>query len=163
MRVRKVDTTWVCLQPASEGNIGIVNPCCMLNHSLWSQDVSSCTLRLINRQIEDNKKYEVSVQDENGATCRPEGGAAITCSETHKCCTSKRSYLAGSSHDSQPRLALYAICCPLDTHCKFDTIFVSCAAGVGPDDYSGVIAGLQYDQKEDQGANSEAVALLELR
>ncbi|CAK9099016.1 unnamed protein product [Durusdinium trenchii] len=108
---------------------------------LRSQKYPHDPLRLINRQIEDNKKYEVSVQDENGATCRPEGGAAITCSETHKCCTSKRSYLAGSSHDSQPRLALYAICCPLDTHCKFDTIFVSCAAGVGPDDYSGVIAG----------------------
>ena len=98
-------------------------------------------VRLINHQIEDNKKYEVAVADDSAATCSPEGGTQITCAETHKCCTSKRSYLAGTAHESQPRLALYAICCPLDTHCKFDTIFVSCAPGAGPDDYSGVIAG----------------------
>ena len=120
----------------------------------------SSFVRLINHQIEDNKKYEVAVADDSAATCSPEGGAQITCAETHKCCTSKRSYLAGTAHESQPRLALYAICCPLDTHCKFDTIFVSCAPGAGPDDYSGVIAGLQYNQNEKAEMNQDAVALL---
>ena len=115
---------------------------------------------MINHQIEDNKKYEVAVTDDSAATCSPEGGTQITCAETHKCCTSKRSYLAGTAHESQPRLALYAICCPLDTHCKFDTIFVSCAPGAGPDDYSGVIAGLQYNQNEKTEMNQDAVALL---
>ena len=122
----------------------------------------SSFVRLINHQIEDNKKYEVAVADDSAATCSPEGGAQITCAETHKCCTSKRSYLAGTAHESQPRLALYAICCPLDTHCKFDTIFVSCAPGAGPDDYSGVIAGLQYNQNEKAEMNQDAVALLRL-
>ena len=108
----------------------------------------SSFVRLINHQIEDNKKYEVAVADDSAATCSPEGGAQITCAETHKCCTSKRSYLAGTAHQSQPHLALYAICCPLDTHCKFD--------------YSGVIAGLQYNQNEKAEMNQDAVALLRL-
>ena len=39
---------------------------------------------------------------------------------------------------------------------------MSCAPGAGPDDYSGVIAGLQYNQNEKAEMNQDAVALLRL-
>ena len=42
-----------------------------------------------------------------------------------------------------------------------DTIFVSCAPGVGADDTSGVIAGLQEDVKA--AADTHALALLWLQ
>merc|ERR1719215_697555 len=81
-------------------------------------------------------------------TCHPEGGAAITCGAGTKCCSSKRSYISGQAHEKQAKLALYAICCPMDSHCKHDTIFVSCGAGAGADDDSGVLAGVQEEQEE---------------
>jgi hypothetical protein len=106
-------------------------------------------LELISQQVEENRKYETSADDESGATCHPEKGTAITCGAGYKCCNSKRSYLAGEAHSKQGKLALYAICCPLDNHCKHDTIFVSCAPGAGRDDDSGVLAGLVQEHQQE--------------
>jgi len=52
-------------------------------------------------------------------------------------------------------VSLYSICCSVNDHCKYDTIFVSCAAGAGPDDYSGVIAGLQENGQASEQAEDE--------
>jgi len=102
------------------------------------------------KQMQDNKKYEVDADDQSGVVCNdPDATAKITCASDSKCCTSKRSFLAGTAHAKQDKMKLYSICCPRSNHCKYDTIFVSCAPGAGPDDYSGVIAGLEQEQAEE--------------
>ena len=103
--------------------------------------------RRIAQQMEENKKYEASLDDESGHVCvnNAEVAAPVNCQQGWKCCTSKRSYLSGVAHETQSKLKLYSICCQTDQHCKYDTIFVSCGPGAGPDDYSGVLAGLEED------------------
>merc|ERR1719263_386772 len=98
-------------------------------------------------QMEGNKKYETDVGDESGHVCvnNPAVATPISCQQGWKCCTSKRSYVTGVAHEKQTKLKLYSICCQMDQHCKYDTIFVSCGPGAGPDDYSGVLAGLEED------------------
>jgi len=113
---------------------------------------------IIAKQLEENKKYEVALDDESGTVCQAPTGFTTTgmsCGGPTKCCTSQPSYLAGTSHASQAHLSLYSICCSVNDHCKYDTIFVSCASGSGPDDYSGVIAGLQEDGKTSEQAEDE--------
>lgn len=122
-------------------------------------DAEQEAMDFIVQQMIMNKKYEVDLDDESGMTCHPEGGAAINCGAGTKCCSSKRSYVAGQAHEKQAKLALYAICCPMESHCKHDTIFVSCAAGAGADDDSGVIAGLQEEQEEAEINVEDAEAL----
>jgi len=123
------------------------------------EDSDQQAMDFIVQQMEESKKYEVDIDDESGMTCHPEGGAAITCGAGTKCCSSKRSYISGQAHEKQSKLALYAICCPMDSHCKHDTIFVSCAAGAGADDDSGVLAGLQEEQEEAEVNVEEAEAM----
>jgi len=113
---------------------------------------------IIAKQIEENKKYEVALDDESGSVCKAPKGyktTGISCGPGTKCCTSQPSYLAGTPHASQSHLSLYSICCSVSDHCKYDTIFVSCGAGPGPDDYSGVIAGLQEDGETNEQAQDE--------
>ncbi|CAE8701802.1 unnamed protein product [Polarella glacialis] len=116
------------------------------------------------KQMQDNKKYEVDADDQSGVVCNdPDATAKITCASDSKCCTSKRSFLAGTAHAKQDKMKLYSICCPRSNHCKYDTIFVSCAPGAGPDDYSGVIAGLEQEQAEEtQQLDDVPEALMEL-
>ena len=87
-------------------------------------------LRLISRQMEENKKYELELNDASGETCHPELGTAITCAENMHCCTSKRSYFDGTPHDQQTKFPLYSICCPLDNHCSSaEWLLCLCACG----------------------------------
>merc|ERR1719343_1771471 len=113
---------------------------------------------IIAKQLEENKKYEVALDDESGSVCKAPKGYKTTemsCGGATKCCTSQPSYLAGTPHAAQAHLSLYSICCSVNDHCKYDTIFVSCGAGPGPDDYSGVIAGLQEDGQTSEQAEDE--------
>jgi len=113
---------------------------------------------IIARQLEENKKYQVALDDESGSVCKAPKGwktTGMSCGPGTKCCTSQPSYLAGTAHASQSHLSLYSICCSVNDHCKFDTIFVSCGGGPGPDDYSGVIAGLQEDGQTSEQAQEE--------
>lgn len=113
---------------------------------------------IIAAQMQENKKYEVALDDESGTVCTAPKDwktTGISCGGGTKCCTSRPSYLAGQSHASQAHLSLYSICCSLSDHCKYDTIFVSCAGGPGPDDYSGVIAGLEQDAQISEDTDDE--------
>ncbi|CAE8640376.1 unnamed protein product [Polarella glacialis] len=108
-------------------------------------------------QMQDNKKYEVDADDQSAAVCNaPEAISQISCASSTKCCTSKRSFLAGTAHDKQTQAKLYSICCPVNSHCKFDTIFVSCAPGAGKDDTSGVLAGLVQEATEQESEAQSA-------
>jgi len=113
---------------------------------------------IIAKQLEENQKYEVALDDESGSVCTAPNGyktTGMSCGGATKCCTSQPSYLAGTPHAAQAHLSLYSICCSVNDHCKYDTIFVSCASGPGPDDYSGVIAGLQEDGQTNEQAEGE--------
>jgi len=116
---------------------------------------------IIAQQMEENKKYEVALDDESGTVCLAPKGyktTGMSCGGGTKCCTSQPSYLAGQPHASQGHLSLYSICCSISDHCKYDTIFVSCASGPGPDDYSGVIAGLEEEAQTIEQAEDEVNA-----
>jgi hypothetical protein len=113
---------------------------------------------IIAKQLEENEKHEVALDDESGSVCTAPTGyktVAMSCGGATKCCTSQPSYLSGTAHSAQAHLSLYSICCSVNDHCKYDTIFVSCAPGRGPDDYSGVIAGLQGDAQTNEESEDE--------
>ncbi|CAE8588544.1 unnamed protein product [Polarella glacialis] len=155
----KYDTIFVSCAPGAgaDDTSGVLAGLVQEATEQENEAAQSAKYTRIMQQMQDNKKYEVDVDDQSAAVCNhPEAISKISCASSTKCCTSKRSFLAGTAHDKQTAAKLYSICCPMESHCKYDTIFVSCAPGAGADDTSGVLAGLVQEATEQENEAAQS-------